>query len=83
MEQVAEKTRHTRRIISRYVIMIAALIVLVVVWLLVSPRTFLWGVAVAASLYMVSVYPLAVIVAILIIVLYYRHKEKKNKVNKS
>ena len=63
--------------------MIAALIVLVVVWLWFSPRTFLWCVAVAASLYMVSVYPLAVIVAILIIVLYYRHKEKKNKVNKS
>ena len=62
--------------------MIIPLVVIAVVWLYFSPRTFIAAVLIMGALYVVSVFPLFSIVIVGIIMFYYRQKEKKNKVNR-
>ena len=62
--------------------MIIPLVVIAVVWLYFSLRTFIAAVLIMGALYVVSVFPLFSIVIVGIIMFYYRQKEKKNKVNR-
>ena len=62
--------------------MIIPLVVIAVVWLYFSLRTFIAAVLIMGALYVVSVFPLFAILIVGIIMFYYRQKEKKNKVNR-